>query len=138
MTYEDHLIAQSEPVLDSYVCPVSGAIGPAFCFAWLGGTDDRWPEAEFIHADFWIAAEHEREALEAESIGPSWSGDCELANSVRAERRMKLADCDWTQGADSPLAPEAKADWAAYRQALRDLPEVYETAADVIWPGRPG
>ncbi len=36
-------------------------------------------------------------------------------------RASALQDSDWTQGADSPLSDEKKAEWAAYRQALRDI-----------------
>ncbi|MBU1229235.1 MAG: phage tail assembly chaperone [Proteobacteria bacterium] len=34
-----------------------------------------------------------------------------------------MASCDWTQLPDAPLSAEGKAAWAAYRQALRDVPE---------------
>ena len=37
-------------------------------------------------------------------------------------RNKKLADCDWTQAADSPLSDSKKAEWKTYRPALRDLP----------------
>jgi len=40
--------------------------------------------------------------------------------SVRAKRNELLTATDWTQLADAPVD---KAAWAAYRQALRDLPE---------------
>ena len=39
----------------------------------------------------------------------------------RAVRNKKLADSDWTQAPDSPLSDTKKAEWATYRQALRDL-----------------
>lgn len=40
---------------------------------------------------------------------------------VRAKRNRLLAESDWTQAADSPLTDAKKAEWATYRQALRDL-----------------
>ena len=40
----------------------------------------------------------------------------------RQIRDMKLKRCDWTQATDSPLSDEKKAEWATYRQQLRDLP----------------
>ena len=43
----------------------------------------------------------------------------ELANQFRVERDAKLKESDWTQIADAPVDKVA---WAAYRQALRDLP----------------
>jgi len=45
--------------------------------------------------------------------------DAEQAKSVRQTRDQKLKDSDWTQVADAPVNKE---DWAAYRQALRNLP----------------
>tara|TARA_R100001460_G_scaffold106168_1_gene153450 strand:+ start:303 stop:521 length:219 start_codon:yes stop_codon:yes gene_type:complete len=39
----------------------------------------------------------------------------------RQIRNVKLARCDWTQAPDSPLSDTKKAEWATYRQALRDL-----------------
>ncbi|MFO6448910.1 phage tail assembly chaperone [Erythrobacter sp. NE805] len=48
--------------------------------------------------------------------------DPDQARAVRRQRRdQRLAASDWTQLPDAPLSEEAKAAWAAYRQALRDL-----------------
>lgn len=44
-----------------------------------------------------------------------------LLRDVRIRRNMRLGESDWTQGADSPLTDEKKAEWVIYRQALRDL-----------------
>ena len=52
---------------------------------------------------------------------------------VRAQRNRLLADSDWTQVLDSPVDKEA---WAAYRQALRDLPE-QEGFPEVEFPHDP-
>lgn len=41
--------------------------------------------------------------------------------SVRKERNSKLSACDWTQLPDTPLTAQEVADWAAYRQSLRDV-----------------
>lgn len=59
------------------------------------------------------------------------------AQRVRAERDFKLLRCDWTQIADSPLQPEAKAAWATYRQALRDVTAQAGFPWDVQWPEAP-
>jgi hypothetical protein len=40
---------------------------------------------------------------------------------VVAQRNTLLAISDWTQLADVPLTAEMKAQWATYRQALRDI-----------------
>lgn len=41
---------------------------------------------------------------------------------VLQKRNNKLTASDWTQAADSPLSNSKKAEWATYRQALRDIP----------------
>lgn len=43
-------------------------------------------------------------------------------SAVREKRNALLAASDWTQSNDSPLTEQKKQEWAAYRQALRDLP----------------
>jgi len=58
-----------------------------------------------------------------------------LLRPVRAERNRLLAASDWTQVADAPVDVAA---WAAYRQALRDLPATIEDPkAEVEWPEPP-
>jgi hypothetical protein len=54
---------------------------------------------------------------------------------IRSRRNNLLALSDYTQMSDWP---GDKASWATYRQALRDLPQTYTNAADVIWPTKPG
>lgn len=59
---------------------------------------------------------------------------------IRDNRATKLKGTDWTVGADSPLSDSKKAEWQAYRQALRDLPDTYADETDianVIWPSEP-
>lgn len=57
--------------------------------------------------------------------------------SIRARRDGLLADSDWTQMVDSPLADGPKQEWADYRQALRDVPQDFATPDDVVWPEAP-
>ncbi|MBG0791509.1 MAG: phage tail assembly chaperone [Desulfovibrionaceae bacterium] len=59
------------------------------------------------------------------------------ADQVRAERDRLLAESDWTQLADSPLDAEEKASWAAYRQALREVPQQEGFPYAVVWPTAP-
>jgi len=59
---------------------------------------------------------------------------------LREQRDHLLLVSDWTQAADSPLSDAKKAEWATYRQALRDLPSKYAELNDyhdVVWPTRP-
>jgi len=60
--------------------------------------------------------------------------DAEQAKSVRQTRSDKLADCDWTQVADSPVD---KAVWATYRQALRDITKQDGFPWEITWPDAP-
>jgi len=54
----------------------------------------------------------------------------------RTKRNVLLASSDWTQYTDSPL-DEAKAEWATYRQELRDLPASTEDPTNPTWPDAP-
>lgn len=61
----------------------------------------------------------------------------EIWGPVRSERDARLAACDWTQLADSPLPAATVAEWATYRQALRDVPATQTDAENIVWPSAP-
>lgn len=56
-------------------------------------------------------------------------------NTIRLKRNSLLVQSDHTQLPDFPEAK--KAEWATYRQALRDIPQTYATPEEVIWPTPP-
>lgn len=56
------------------------------------------------------------------------------AAQVRAERKQKLAETDWTQLADAPVDKQA---WATYRQTLRDITAQPGFPWDITWPSQP-
>lgn len=56
---------------------------------------------------------------------------------IREKRNRLLAESDWTQMADVPMEEDKRAAWRRYRQALRDLPEQYSQADEVVWPTKP-
>ncbi|MCG3811180.1 phage tail assembly chaperone [Photobacterium damselae] len=56
---------------------------------------------------------------------------------IRVKREPLMRDTDWTQMPDAPLSVEKKAEFTAYRQALRDIPQTYDNPDDVIWPAKP-
>ena len=56
---------------------------------------------------------------------------------VRMIRNVKLAESDWTQMADSSLTDSVKAEWATYRQSLRDITDSATSLDDVTWPEKP-
>ena len=57
-------------------------------------------------------------------------------DSIRTTRDQILRDTDWTMTTGATVD---QAQWAAYRQNLRDLPQTYKdkTPDDVIWPTQP-
>tara|TARA_Y100000015_G_scaffold42884_1_gene51323 strand:+ start:1389 stop:1850 length:462 start_codon:yes stop_codon:yes gene_type:complete len=59
------------------------------------------------------------------------------ASLVRAERGARLEQSDWTQMADSPLTDEKKAEWATYRQSLRDMTSQSGFPFTVNYPTEP-
>lgn len=61
-------------------------------------------------------------------------------NWVRKPRDFELARSDWTQLPDAPLSQSKKAEWAAYRQQLRDMTVQYANIQDpseIIPPTKP-
>jgi hypothetical protein len=63
-----------------------------------------------------------------------------ITDLIRQIRNDLLIASDWTQVNDSPLTDAKKAEWATYRQALRDLPSLHESTTninDVVFPTQP-
>ena len=56
-------------------------------------------------------------------------------NSIRDQRQHKLDASDWTMMPDIKL--ENKEAWITYRQALRDIPQIYQDPTAIIWPVAP-
>ena len=55
---------------------------------------------------------------------------------LRGNRNQLLAQCDWTQIPDCSISN--KAEWATYRQALRDFPAtVADARLPIEWPHDP-
>lgn len=78
--------------------------------------------------------------LSEDEVQEKLSRDTENRTSwidLRAKRNVLLSATDWTQLADSPLTSEQKTAFATYRQDLRDLPDDYPDASNVVWPTAP-
>jgi hypothetical protein len=60
--------------------------------------------------------------------------DAQQATSVREDRNKRLAETDWTQLTDAPVATEA---WATYRNNLRNVTEQSGFPWEVTWPNKP-
>lgn len=66
-------------------------------------------------------------ALEAAAIAQAWT-------ELYDKRLRRLYASDWTQVPDAPVD---RAAWAAYRQALRDLPQNTPDPRYPVWPEPP-
>ena len=57
-------------------------------------------------------------------------------DDIRATRDQILRDTDWTMTTGATVD---QAQWAAYRQIIRDIPQTYKdkTPNDVVWPTQP-
>ena len=86
----------------------------------------------------------EKTYVQSHFVGDNSAKDAQLlANEwtqIRAERDRLLANSDWTQGGDTPLASDKKTAWATYRTKLRDVPKDQKdktTYASITWPSEP-
>jgi hypothetical protein len=61
----------------------------------------------------------------------------DFEREMRYQRDGFLVACDWTQLPDSPLSDADKAEWATYRQQLRDFPATWTPAATADFPDPP-
>lgn len=106
------------------------------------GTSFKEDESRRIKEDgklkryFVIGAEPEKPAPIEPPPAPEQTQE-EKEQTARNERNMKLTFTDWTQLPDAPLTAETKAAWAAYRQALRDVPEQAGFPDVIEWPEQP-
>jgi hypothetical protein len=57
-----------------------------------------------------------------------------VIEATRLRRDKLLSASDWTQVADAPVDQAA---WAAYRQALRDVPQQEGFPDNITWPEAP-
>lgn len=76
-----------------------------------------------------------RQLLAELAARPAPDGD--RMTYLRHVRDRLMAVTDWTQATDSPLSETQRAAWATYRQALRDLPSVYNGEGPIPWPVAP-
>jgi len=56
---------------------------------------------------------------------------------VLMARNKLLFSTDWTQIPNNPLTSEQQAEWATYRQELRDIPQQSGYPYNVVWPVAP-
>lgn len=108
------------------------------------------PEADWMASnnvkvvEGWPTINHETQKLEKTSgsiVDGKWrnfnvqeKSNDEKWEGLRGKRNLLLANSDFTQLSDSP---KDQTKWGSYRKALRDLPNSYPNADDVVWPTEP-
>ena len=77
-----------------------------------------------------------QEYLEWAKTNTAEAADGLTWDDVRAKRNHILRDTDWTMTTGATVD---QAQWAAYRQVIRDIPQTYKdkTPDDVVWPTQP-
>ena len=83
-----------------------------------------------------VGNRHYDESLEWAKTNTTEEADGLSWNDIRLKRDGILKETDWTMTTGSSVD---QAQWAAYRQNLRDLPQTYsgKTPDDVVWPTQP-
>ena len=61
----------------------------------------------------------------------------EAWKKIRKERNQLLKDSDYIMVSDAPITTEKKEEWTTYRQALRDIPQDYDSPDEVVYPDKP-
>lgn len=61
----------------------------------------------------------------------------DLRDFVRQWRNRLLDASDWTQIPDSPLSTVKRQEWATWRQAVREYPDVWVEGPTMVFPEKP-
>ena len=79
---------------------------------------------------------HYQEYLEWAKTNTIEDADGLTWDDIRNERNRILQTTDWTMTTGATVD---QAQWAAYRQVIRDIPQTYKdkTPDDVVWPTQP-
>lgn len=79
-------------------------------------------------------AEKARQEAEFEA---EWNKPENVEARAREQRNILLSETDYMLMPDYPLTDAQRSAWAAYRQALRDLPEQEGWPESIVWPEKP-
>jgi len=83
-----------------------------------------------------VFADREPTAAEQEAAYKAQK-DLEFAKSARDSRDNLLSECDWVIVMSLEAGRAIPAEWATYRQALRDLPQQAGFPVTINWPVKP-
>ena len=83
-----------------------------------------------------VGNRHYDEYLEWAKTNTAEAADGLTWDDIRAKRNDILKNTDWTMTTGATVD---QAQWAAYRQNIRDIPQTYKdkTPDDVVWPTQP-
>ena len=102
-------------------------------------------DANTQEGENWVEGIYNRETQKVEnglvvSIADEILNQRKIDNAwidLRQYRDISLVESDWTQTLDAPLSDSKKAEWAAYRQILRDLPSNTTNPLKPNFPDKP-
>jgi hypothetical protein len=99
------------------------------------------PDAHYIENGS-IKYRGDRPTFDHKWNGATWELDVamqttRLTYKVRKERDERLAASDWVVAKYTELGTGIPAQWTAYRQALRDIPQQPGFPVEVQWPNEP-
>ena len=116
----------TNPIYKLYKSSVSGEITSVFVTK--NGKEYSIPVDE-ANTDYQEYLEWSKTNTVQDPDGLTW-------DEVRGIRDSILKDTDWTMTTGASVD---QAQWAAYRQVIRDIPQTYKdkTPDDVVWPTQP-
>ena len=116
----------TDPIYKLYKSIVSGEITSVFVTK--NGKEYSIPVDE-ANTDY-------QEYLEWAKTNTAEAADGLTWDDIRGKRDSILKDTDWTMTTGATVD---QAQWAAYRQVIRDIPQTYKdkTPDDVVWPTQP-
>jgi hypothetical protein len=114
----------ADPVMES----AQASVTPPYEFSFRSGVEQdsngNWMTVNSVGPVFteYTDDDGKVQTVDAQTTAYRANVDAKAAESARNTRTAFLDESDWTQMADTALSTEKKAEWATYRQALRDLP----------------
>ena len=76
-------------------------------------------------------------ALDTEEATWNAGAKARAREVMRLQRDTLLRESDWTRLDDAAISAEKKAEWATYRQVVRDLPKNTADPETPAWPISP-
>ena len=98
-------------------------------------SDGKWYSKHILGPVFTDTTDSEGNVTTAADNEANWrtSVDNSAAEVGRQERNIRLAKTDWMGMSDTTMSAE----WATYRQALRDVPAQEGFPHNITWPDEP-